>query len=74
VYGHSESKVRFHELSTEIIRDYIDSGEPFGKAGAYAIQGRGGALVQGYEGELDTIIGFPAMLFRDLIKELKSEV
>ncbi|NIP44625.1 MAG: septum formation protein Maf [candidate division Zixibacteria bacterium] len=74
VYGNSESKVRFHELSMETILNYIDSGEPFGKAGAYAIQGRGGALVQSYQGELDTIIGFPAMLFRDLIKELKSEV
>jgi septum formation protein len=74
VYGYSESRVKFHNLTSEKIRNYIDSGEPFGKAGAYAIQGGGGELVEGYEGELDTIIGFPAKLFKDLITKIKGEV
>ncbi|MBD3218930.1 MAG: septum formation protein Maf [candidate division Zixibacteria bacterium] len=74
VYGYSESRVKFHNLPSEKIRKYVNSGEPFGKAGAYAIQGGGGELVEGYEGELDTIIGFPAMLFKDLITKIKGEV
>ncbi|HEQ99780.1 MAG TPA: septum formation protein Maf [candidate division Zixibacteria bacterium] len=74
VYGYSESRVKFRQLSSEKIQEYVGSGEPFGKAGAYAIQGGGGMLVESYEGDLDTIIGFPAVLFKDLIKKLKSEV
>ncbi len=74
VYGYSESRVKFHNLSSRQILEYIESGEPFGKAGAYAIQGAGGELVEGYEGELDTIIGFPARLFKDLIIKIKGEV
>ena len=50
------SKVYFKELSDKDINDYIDSGECFGKAGAYAIQGIGGKLVDHYEGSLNNII------------------
>ncbi len=74
IYGHDESRVRFREYDKDLIEDYIDSGEPFGKAGAYAIQGKGGELVESYQGNLDTIIGFPAGLFLKLWKNLKSEV
>ena len=73
-HGFCESKVKFINLSDQVIRAYIDSGEPFGKAGAYAIQGQGGDLVAEYEGQLDNIIGFPARLFYDLVSELKREV
>jgi len=74
VGGFSESRVRFKIYSDEDINSYINSGEPFGKAGAYAIQGIGGELVESYEGDLDNIIGFPSRLFIKLYKELKSEV
>ena len=53
------SKVYFKELSDKDIFDYIDSGECFGKAGSYAIQGIGGRLVDHYEGSLENIIGMP---------------
>ena len=67
----SESRVRFAVLSDEDIRAYIDSGEWEGKAGAYAIQGEGAALVDHYDGSLDTIIGLPATR---LIKEFPDLV
>lgn len=54
------SRVTFKELTDEQIADYLRKGESFDKAGAYAIQGAGAALVEGYEGALDTIIGLPA--------------
>ena len=55
----SVSKVYFKELSDADIYNYIDSGECFGKAGSYAIQGIGGNLVERYEGSLENIIGMP---------------
>lgn len=74
LHAHSESRVKFFNLPSEQVQEYIAGGEPFGKAGAYAIQGAGGNLVESYEGELDNIIGFPAMLLRDLFYKLRSEV
>jgi len=73
-YGYAESKITFRKLSRADIEKYIASGEPFGKAGAYAIQGLGGDLVESYEGDLDNIIGFPAKLFLRLFEDLNSEV
>jgi septum formation protein len=72
--GYTESKVTFRRLSKPDIENYIVGGEPFGKAGAYAIQGLGGDLVESYVGDLDNIIGFPAGLFLRLFEALNSEV
>ena len=53
------SEVEFSLLSTEQIEDYIASGEPFGKAGAYGIQGLGGALIPSIKGSYSGIMGLP---------------
>lgn len=53
------SSVTFKDLSAEEITDYLRKGESFDKAGAYAIQGEGRALVEGYDGSFDTIVGLP---------------
>ena len=53
------SRVTFKPLSDEEIADYLRKGESYDKAGAYAIQGEGAALVDHYDGQLDTIIGLP---------------
>ena len=55
----SVSRVRFVELSAQSIGRYIDSGEPFGKAGAYAIQGRIAAWIDHIEGSHSGIMGLP---------------
>ncbi len=55
----SLSRVRFAELSDTTIRRYIDSGEPQGKAGAYAIQGRIAAWIEHIEGSYSGIMGLP---------------
>ena len=65
------SHVTFRDLTDEEITDYLRKGESFDKAGAYAIQGEGAALVDHYDGALDTIIGLPATR---LIKELPDLV
>ena len=51
--------VRFVPLSPEAIDWYLASGEPFDKAGAYAIQGRGGAFVEAVEGSVSNVVGLP---------------
>lgn len=53
------STVVFRELTDDEIADYLKQGESFDKAGAYAIQGKGRALVERYEGAFDTIVGLP---------------
>lgn len=53
------TKVTFRSLTTEEILDYIRTGEPMDKAGAYGIQGLGGKFVAHYEGSLSNVIGLP---------------
>jgi len=51
--------VRFAQLPEASIKRYVDSGEPHGKAGAYAIQGRIAAWVEHIEGSYTGIMGLP---------------
>lgn len=53
------SRVRFAPLSEAEITAYVASGEPFGKAGAYAIQGRGATLIEHLEGSYSGVMGLP---------------
>ena len=53
------SRVHFAKLSPEQIAAYIASGEPFGKAGAYGIQGHGGTFIPSIEGSYSGIMGLP---------------
>ena len=53
------SRVRFARLSADEIDAYVASGEPLGKAGAYAIQGRAAAFVRRIEGSHSGIMGLP---------------
>lgn len=55
----STSWVRVAPLSREAIASYVSSGEPFGKAGAYAIQGRFARWIAGIEGSHSGIMGLP---------------
>ncbi|GMU08112.1 Maf family protein [Corallococcus caeni] len=53
------TQVTFRALSPEEIAWYADTGEPLDKAGAYAIQGKGGFLVQGIDGSPTNVVGLP---------------
>ncbi len=54
-----ETKVTFRKLSNGDIQKYWQSGEPMGKAGAYAIQGRGAIFVVGIHGSYSNVVGLP---------------
>lgn len=53
------SQVRFANLDESIIAAYVATGESFGKAGAYAIQGRGAALIAHLQGSYSGVMGLP---------------
>lgn len=68
--GVAESTVRFRQLAEDEIDRYVASGEWQGRAGGYAIQGRGSALVAGVDGDISNVIGLPVGLLLDLAPEL----
>lgn len=53
------TEVSFAELSPQTCAAYLATGEPWDKAGAYAIQGLGGALVSGIRGSYSNVVGLP---------------
>jgi septum formation protein len=64
----SVTRVTFKELSDEDIREYIKTGEPADKAGAYGIQGRGALLCERIEGDYFNVVGLPASRLWELLK------
>jgi len=68
-----KSAVTFRYNTDEEIQAYLDSGEPFDKAGAYAIQGIGRSLIQGYKGCFHNIVGFPLIRFARLFQKVTGK-
>lgn len=54
-----ETRVDFADFSEELAKSYVATGEPFDKAGAYGIQGKGAVLVAGVEGSYSNVVGLP---------------
>lgn len=62
-----QTDVTFYPLSDHEIERYLDTGEPFDKAGSYGIQGYGGLLVERIAGDYNNVVGLPvARLMREL--------
>jgi len=59
----TETKVEFYDLSDSQISDYLDTHEPFDKAGAYGIQGYGSKFIKKVDGCFFSVMGFPIPLF-----------
>ncbi|XP_031561714.1 probable bifunctional dTTP/UTP pyrophosphatase/methyltransferase protein [Actinia tenebrosa] len=67
---YEETLVTFGDLSEDVIKGYIETGEPMDKAGSYGIQGKGGSLVTGIHGDYFNVMGFPLYHFCKQIKKL----
>lgn len=67
--GAERTVVTFHEIPEEAIRAYVETGEPLDKAGGYAIQGEGGALVANLEGPASNVVGLPMVVALRLLAE-----
>ena len=64
-----KSDVWFRKLSPYEIQNYIKSGEPFGKAGAYGIQGIGALMISEIRGDYLNIVGLPMSRLYDILKK-----
>lgn len=69
----SLSTVEFMVLDDAAIAAYVASGEPFGRAGAYAIQGRAGAFVRHLEGSYSGVMGLPLYETGELLRRFGRE-
>lgn len=63
------SQVKIKPLTDQEIEDYIATGEPMDKAGAYAIQGKGSFMVRSFSGSKNNIIGLPLDELKILLKK-----
>ena len=68
--GYERAEVKFRELSEKEINDYVESGEPLDKAGAYGIQECGGEFVEEVKGNVSTVVGLPEELLKKFLTEL----
>jgi len=66
------TEVTFVPLTTDMMRDYWDSGEPADKAGGYGIQGLGAAWVSRINGSYTNVVGLPLAQTLALIKEMNN--
>ncbi len=66
----ASTRVHFLPLSEEEVAWYVATGEPEGKAGAYAIQGRASRFVDWIEGSYSNVVGLPVSLVVEMLKRL----
>jgi len=69
LFALSDSRVHFAAIAAAEIEAYVASGEPFGKAGAYAIQGRAAAWIERIAGSYTGIMGLPLHETAQLLKQ-----
>jgi len=63
------TSVRFKPYDEAAVATYVATGDPMDKAGAYGIQSGAGPLIEGYEGNFDTIIGLPTGTLAQLLEK-----
>ena len=67
----NESRVTFAKMTARQVRDYVATGEPMGKAGAYAVQGRAAAYIPHISGSYSGIMGLPMFETANLLRALQ---
>lgn len=66
---YEKTDVTFWELSSKEIENYLNSGEPFDKAGAYGIQGLGSLFVKSIHGDFYNVVGLPISRLKKVLEE-----
>ncbi len=67
---HDIARVKFRSLTRNEIEDYVRSGEPMDKAGAYGVQGFGATVVERIEGNFYTVMGLPIVKVYEVLRDL----
>jgi septum formation protein len=70
----ASARVRFAPFGEADVEWYVGTGEPTGKAGAYALQGAGAVLVERVEGDPTTVIGLPLRLAAEMLRRAGIDV
>lgn len=68
-----KTDVNMYPLSDEMIREYIQTGEPMDKAGAYGIQGRAAVFVKSIHGDYNNVVGLPVAAIWQYLNSHKEE-
>ena len=68
------SRVRMAQLGDSEIEWYISTGEPFDKAGGYAVQGLASRFIEGIDGSYSNVVGLPISSVYELLKELGCDI
>lgn len=68
ITDYSETKVYVYPMNDEEIEDYISTGEPYDKAGAYGIQGIFGRYVEKIDGDYNNVVGLPVSKILNMLK------
>jgi nucleoside triphosphate pyrophosphatase len=69
VIAHDSTEVTFRPVSEGTLATYVESGEWAGRAGAYAIQGLGGRLIERIDGDYLNVVGLPAALLVSILED-----
>ncbi|MBQ7316050.1 MAG: septum formation protein Maf [Clostridia bacterium] len=69
VTAHELTTVHFASMTPEEIQTYVDTDEPMGKAGAYAIQGKAARYITGIEGDYFNVVGLPVRRLYTTLQE-----
>jgi septum formation protein maf len=64
------TRIHFGDVSSALLKAYVDSGEGMGRAGGFAIQGRGSLLIRAIEGDYNNVVGFPLYSVFELLHDL----
>ena len=73
IVSHVTSEVIFNELSNELINQYVASGSPLDKAGAYGVQDNDKfPIIKKVIGSIDNVVGFPVKEIKEVIENLKK--
>ena len=70
LFLYRETKVRVFRMTQEEIEAYLDTGEPFDKAGAYGIQGSFAAFIDSIEGDYTNVVGLPVGAVYQALKQI----
>ena len=73
IVDHEGTRVRFGDLSEAEIDWYVRTGEPMGKAGAYAVQGKAALFIEEIQGDYFNIVGLPIRLVYELVRKMQVQ-